>query len=606
MARLLIVSRSMALAMRLADEHDVTEHSADELDALDPATDADVLILDIGDPVRSVDTVNGLREAGSTVPVLLVSGYQPEWEQVESQRVAGVAVVPLPITRGALLNGVRALLDAERLSPESLGLERDAGPDDESADETMPVATRQPDDTAAMPTVAVKPADAEPLPEPLAERMGDGEPPADEPTEDAAEPGDAGPPEDAAEPGDADPPEDAAEPGDTEPPEDAAEPGDAEPPGDGDEFAGEPADEVPGESAEQPRNGHQPRTRTPARPRSGLPPGLQHYDVGREHERTGASAPELQDEPENPPWMQVEAPAARPPGSGGSWWSRDSRSESEANTGDGPDPADPQTAPAGISTGSGGISIGGLRARIGERQRKRRGTPSVTSTPAPGVGLITDPIGPRTDPRGVTTALDRRLDAEAGALLGNAVVRDVNGVALRMQDLIQVLNEHAANLYGVGDTAQVLADDAIEKADADAAAVLVPDGPSWRVSGGVGLRPLERRLVLADEHWLVAEIALGGRAVLVEDTDVIRQQLSGAPLAAWRHLLAVPIPDVQGIVVLARGQEGGAFTDHELSTVIGPVREAAPLLGQAIEIRRLARLLGPLREMEWENSRRAD
>ena len=137
-------------------------------------------------------------------------------------------------------------------------------------------------------------------------------------------------------------------------------------------------------------------------------------------------------------------------------------------------------------------------------------------------------------------------------------------------------------------------------------AVLVPDGPSWRVSGGVGLRPLERRLVLQDEHWLVAEIALGGREVLDEDTDMIRQQLSGAPLAAWRYLLAVPIPDVQGIVVLARGQEGGQFTDRELSLVIGPVREAAPLLGQAIEIRRLARLLGPLREMEWENPRRAD
>ena len=62
--------------------------------------------------------------------------------------------------------------------------------------------------------------------------------------------------------------------------------------------------------------------------------------------------------------------------------------------------------------------------------------------------------------------------------------------------------------------------------------------------------------------------------MLIEDTDIIRQQLSGAPLAAWRHLLAVPVPDIRGIVVLARGQEAGPFTDHDLSAVIAPVRHS--------------------------------
>ena len=138
----------------------------------------------------------------------------------------------------------------------------------------------------------------------------------------------------------------------------------------------------------------------------------------------------------------------------------------------------------------------------------------------------------------------------------------------------------------------------IERADADAAAILVPDGPVWRVSGGVGLRPLERRLVLEEAHWLISEIGSAGRAVLIEDTDIIRQQLSGAPLAAWRHLLAVPVPHVRAIVVLARGQEGGPFTDRDLSAVIAPVREAAELLAQAVQTRRLARMLSPLREAD--------
>src|SRR4051812_40482202 len=109
MARLLIVSRSMALAMRLADQHEVVEHPVDELDGLLPHLDADVLVLDVGDPVLAVNTVNVLREAEQVIPVLLVSGYQPEWEQVEAQQVDGVHVVPLPITRLALLQGIAEL-----------------------------------------------------------------------------------------------------------------------------------------------------------------------------------------------------------------------------------------------------------------------------------------------------------------------------------------------------------------------------------------------------------------------------------------------------------------------------------------------------------------
>ena len=112
MARLLIVSRSMALAMRLADQHEVNEHPVDDLEALGTDLDADVLVLDLGDPMQAVTTVNGLREAGQVTPVLLVSGYQPEWEQVEAQQVDGVVVVPLPITRAALLAGIAELTGA--------------------------------------------------------------------------------------------------------------------------------------------------------------------------------------------------------------------------------------------------------------------------------------------------------------------------------------------------------------------------------------------------------------------------------------------------------------------------------------------------------------
>jgi hypothetical protein len=163
---------------------------------------------------------------------------------------------------------------------------------------------------------------------------------------------------------------------------------------------------------------------------------------------------------------------------------------------------------------------------------------------------------------------------------------------------VQTLTSRSGELFGVADTAQVLADEVVERAEADAAAVLVPDGTVWRVAGGVGLRPLERRLVLDDGHWVIAEIAVGGRALLVEDTDIVRPRLAGAPLASWRHLLAVPVPGIRAAVVLARGHEAARFSERDLSAVIGPVREAATLLAAAMETRNLARLLLPLTDSD--------
>ena len=129
------------------------------------------------------------------------------------------------------------------------------------------------------------------------------------------------------------------------------------------------------------------------------------------------------------------------------------------------------------------------------------------------------------------------------------------------------------------ETAQVLADEVVERGESDAAAVLVPDGIRWRVSGGVGLRPLERRLLLDTSHWLISEIAIGGRALLIEDSDIVRPRLAGAPLAAWRHLLAVPVPGMRAAVLLARGQEASRFTERDLAVVVPVVAEAGPAAG---------------------------
>jgi hypothetical protein len=570
MARLLIVSRSMALAMRLADQHEVVEHPADQLDTLLSNLDADVLVLDVGDPVLAVNTVNSLREADQVIPVLLVSGYQPEWEQVEAQQVDGVHVVPLPITRMALLHGV-AVLTGE---PSAIAF---------VAPETIKA---QPAVSASAPTpaagVGVDPASrSQPNRPGTPAAKNPGGKPATKP---------AGPASPAA---------------GTRAPQ--------SPPARAPQTPQNPAAPAARSSAPAATTGKQPRggESTPDRqskpaapvnppswgipPRSGETPEVTRSDVVEGVSYSTSITRPFDQEPRTGQFAisGIDPSALTPPR-----WARHAPGQSLSNAPEATTPhrSDPTTSP------SNGNAMARRLPRLGNRPRKLQRRPNqpepVDPRTPPSMGLVTDPLGPRTDPYGFPSSdLDRRLDADAVALVTRGGGAGT-GFSLRTGELIRMLQGRASELYSVSDTAQVLAEDVIERADADAAAILVPDGPIWRVSGGVGLRPLERRLELEESHWLITEIGAAGRAVLIEDTDIIRQQLAGAPLAAWRHLLAVPVPDTRGIVVLARGKEGGPFTDRDLSAVIAPVREAAALLAQAVETRRLARLLGPLRESD--------
>ena len=107
---------------------------------------------------------------------------------------------------------------------------------------------------------------------------------------------------------------------------------------------------------------------------------------------------------------------------------------------------------------------------------------------------------------------------------------------------------------------------------------------------------MERRLVLDPTHWLIATVALTDQAALIEDTDIVRPQLSRAPLAAWKHLLAVPIPGIRAMLILARSPKSGVFTEKDLSVAVPLATEAATLLGDALQIRELARRLMILRD----------
>lgn len=161
-------------------------------------------------------------------------------------------------------------------------------------------------------------------------------------------------------------------------------------------------------------------------------------------------------------------------------------------------------------------------------------------------------------------------------------------------DLVRHLTARIDDVFGVNDTAQVVAAQVVEQAGADAGALLLPDGGRWRVAGAVGLRPLEQRYELARDAWLVSRVAASHRGLIIEESDIVRRELHGAPLAHWRHLMAVPVLVVEGVVLLAR--TATPFTEAELALAARLATDAGPPLAAAIEVRRLARLLEPFAE----------
>jgi len=189
----------------------------------------------------------------------------------------------------------------------------------------------------------------------------------------------------------------------------------------------------------------------------------------------------------------------------------------------------------------------------------------------------TDAAGPdaRTTPTGATPPRRRATDR-----LGEQAP----------SELVTSLLASADRLYTLSEIAEVIVEDAIKQAAADSGALLVPDEGVWRVAGGSGLRPLEYRYQLTAESWLVERVGASLKGILVEDSDVARNNLHGAPLASRTHLLAVPVPLVRAVLLLSR-DENPPFTADALGELAYLADEAGPLLKRAIDTRTLARAL---------------
>lgn len=180
-------------------------------------------------------------------------------------------------------------------------------------------------------------------------------------------------------------------------------------------------------------------------------------------------------------------------------------------------------------------------------------------------------------------ASDARRASRRPPMDPDAELRRIIGGVLACVDL----------LYDVRDVASAVLDEAFTVADASRGVVMLRDGDAWRVVGAGGVRPLDWRYSLEPESWLVTTVVTDGRGIIVEDTDIARQRLGGAPLSHLPQLMAVPIPAAGGLVLIAREEE--PFTVEQLGAVADIAAGAGVMLADALQVRELARALSDFR-----------
>lgn len=255
----------------------------------------------------------------------------------------------------------------------------------------------------------------------------------------------------------------------------------------------------------------------------------------------------------------------------------------------------PETGPPGVIDLRRHIPRGGtrnlLRERLGTRSAAigasarafapgRQPAPAAAAAPAAAKSPRAEPPVPQ---------------ADAESPKGQR--RPRRGAPSALEPLLRALLDQVDRLYGVRETADAVAGHLKDAVGVDAVAVLVPDGTVWAVAGAVGHRHLEERLTLLEDHWLVREVDRAHHGLVIEDTDVVRSRLAGVPLSAWTYLMAAPLPDVGGIVLLARGEDRTPFTARDLGQVTHALTEADGLFTEAVQLRELARRMRAFAEL---------
>jgi hypothetical protein len=158
------------------------------------------------------------------------------------------------------------------------------------------------------------------------------------------------------------------------------------------------------------------------------------------------------------------------------------------------------------------------------------------------------------------------------------------------QELAGKLSQAVNGIPALPAAAQALAQEVAGTSGADVV-VLVRDDDSgtWQVEGGVGLRPFEWGQTLDDTDWLVVTGRDRYPSLLVADTDAVRGDLVGAPLAS-RHQIVRTHGSLAPFMVCA-GWGDNADGRTRVAMVVAAVRRHEAALTQSMELRRFVRTL---------------
>jgi hypothetical protein len=136
---------------------------------------------------------------------------------------------------------------------------------------------------------------------------------------------------------------------------------------------------------------------------------------------------------------------------------------------------------------------------------------------------------------------------------------------------------------------QALAVEVAGTSGADVVVLVRDDSGTWQVEGGVGLRPFEWGQTLDDNDWLVVTGRDKYPSLLVADTDAVRGDLVGAPLASRRQLVCTHSGCAP--VMVCAGWPEDADGDARVALVVAALKRHEAAISAALELRQFVRTL---------------
>lgn len=152
------------------------------------------------------------------------------------------------------------------------------------------------------------------------------------------------------------------------------------------------------------------------------------------------------------------------------------------------------------------------------------------------------------------------------------------------------LTQAVQSIPAVAVVAQTMANELAAASGAHVAVMVRDDSGRWQVEAGVGLRSFEWAQTLQDDDWLVWAGRDQHPSLMVMDTDVVRGDLTGAPLASRLQLVRTHSTKAPFFVCAGWESDDGNDTGR-VALVVEAVRRHSQAMADALGVRSFAEWL---------------